>query len=231
MCAPSLFLWCDFFESLNFKFSNLGFQNVLAIVDYGMANLRSVQKAFERGGHAAQIVSSAEEVRKADRIVVPGVGAFADAIVVLKKTGLAAAIKEHIARGRPMLGICLGLQLLFEVGHEDGTHEGMGVLGGEVKRFTVDAPPLHLKVPHMGWNALQWEREAPLFKGLSRGSYVYFVHSYHAVPKDARVIASTADYGGAFTAAIWKENIFATQFHPEKSQQVGGVILNNFATI
>jgi glutamine amidotransferase len=206
-------------------------ENMLAIVDYGMANLRSVQKAFERQGHSAEIISRAEDVKRADRLVVPGVGAFADAICVLKESGLAEAIKAHIKSGRPMLGICLGLQLLFDVGYEDGVHQGMGVVAGEVRRFTVDEPPLHLKVPHMGWNALAWERDVPLFRGLDRGAYVYFVHSYFAAPKDSRVVAGTADYGGAFAAAIWKENIFATQFHPEKSQQVGGVILKNFATI
>ena len=202
---------------------------MLAIVDYGMANLRSVQKAFERQGHAAEIVSTPEAVRKADRLVVPGVGAFADAIRVLNETGLAEAIKEHIKVGKPMLGICLGLQMLFEVGFEDGEHSGMGVIAGACRRFTVDRPPTNLKVPHMGWNALQWERDVPLFKGLEPGCYAYFVHSYHGVPTDPGVIACTADYGGPFVAAIWKDNLLATQFHPEKSQQVGGVMLGNFA--
>lgn len=202
---------------------------MLAIVDYGMANLRSVQKAFERHGHAAQIIRTPEEVRRAARIVVPGVGAFADAIRVLNETGLADAIREHVHAGKPMLGICLGLQLLFDVGYEDGTHRGLGLVAGDVVRFTVDQPPRHLKVPHMGWNALQWERAVPLFKGLPRGSYVYFVHSYHGVPADKGVIACTADYGGPFVAAIWKDNLLATQFHPEKSQQVGSVMLKNFA--
>jgi glutamine amidotransferase len=202
---------------------------VLAIVDYGMANLRSVQKAFERLGHSAAIISTPEEVRRADRLVVPGVGAFCDAIAVLKKTGLAEAIAGHIRSGRPMLGICLGLQLLMDVGYEDGTHAGMGIVPGECVRFAVDGPPRRLKVPHMGWNAIRWEREVPLFKGLKQGSYVYFVHSYHVVPKEREVIAATADYGGPFVTAIWKENIMATQFHPEKSQEVGAAMLRNFA--
>jgi glutamine amidotransferase len=204
---------------------------VLAIVDYGMANLRSVQKAFERLGHSADIVSTPEQVRAADHLVVPGVGAFCDAIAVLEKTGLAEAIKDHAKSGKPMLGICLGLQLLADVGYEDGTHKGLGLIAGEVHRFTVDAAPYHLKVPHMGWNALKFPapEPSPLFNGLPKNPYVYFVHSYHLVPKDAKVIAATADYGQPFVAAIAKGNIMATQFHPEKSQEVGAAILKNFA--
>ncbi len=202
---------------------------MLAIVDYGMANLRSVQKAFERVGHAAEIISTPEQVRQADRLVVPGVGAFCDAIDLLKKTGLAEAITQHVRTGRPMLGICLGLQLLVDVGYEDGTFDGMHILPGQCVRFTVDQPPHRLKVPHMGWNSIRWTRDVPLFKGLKQGDYVYFVHSYHVVPKDPEVIAATADYGTPFVAAIWKDNIMATQFHPEKSQHVGGVMLKNFA--
>jgi imidazole glycerol-phosphate synthase subunit HisH len=204
---------------------------VLAIVDYGMANLRSVQKAFERLGHAAQIVSTPEQVRQADHLVVPGVGAFRDAIAVLEQNGLATAIKEHAQSGKPMLGICLGLQLFMETGQEDGTHRGLGLIAGDCVRFTVDAAPYHLKVPHMGWNSLAFpgENSRSLFKGLPANPYVYFVHSYHVVPKDARVVAATADYGTPFVAAITKGNIMATQFHPEKSQDVGSAILKNFA--
>jgi glutamine amidotransferase len=132
-----------------------------------------------------------------------------------------------------MLGICLGLQLLMDVGFEDGEHKGLGIVAGQCVRFTVDAPPLNLKVPHMGWNALRFTehggRVAPLFKGLPQGAYTYFVHSYHVVPRDAEVIAATADYGGSFVAALWKDNVMATQFHPEKSQEVGAVMLKNFA--
>jgi len=201
----------------------------LAITDYGMANLRSVQKAFERLGHAAEIISTPEQVRAADHLVVPGVGAFKDAIRVLNETGLAEAIKEHDRKGKPMLGICLGLQLVAEVGYEDGEHKGLGLIRGAVKRFTVDGPPHNLKVPHMGWNALRWQRESVLVKGLEQGSFVYFVHSYHLVPTDRDVIACTADYGGEFVAVIQRGNLMATQFHPEKSQQVGAKILDNFA--
>jgi imidazole glycerol-phosphate synthase subunit HisH len=202
---------------------------VLAIVDYGMANLRSVQKAFERLGHQAQIISRPEDVRQADRLVVPGVGAFCDAIAVLEKTGLAPAIKEHVRSGKPMLGICLGLQLLMDKGFEDGDHAGLGLVAGECIRFTVDQPPHSLKVPHMGWNALTWERNCPLFRGLKQESHVYFVHSYHVVPKDPGVVGATATYGKPFVAALWKDNVMATQFHPEKSQDTGAVILKNFA--
>jgi imidazole glycerol-phosphate synthase subunit HisH len=202
---------------------------VLAILDYGMANLRSVQKAFERHGHAAQIISTPEDIRRADRLVVPGVGAFQDAIALLNRTGLADAIREHVRAGKPMLGICLGLQLLMDVGYEDGTHAGLELVPGECVRFTVDAPPLNLKVPHMGWNALTLVKPAPLFKGLPENPYVYFVHSYHVVPKDRSVIAATVDYGGPFVAAIWKDNLMATQFHPEKSQEIGSIMLKNFA--
>jgi glutamine amidotransferase len=208
---------------------------VLAIVDYGMANLRSVQKAFERLGQEAEIISTPEEVGRAGHLVVPGVGAFCDAVKVLEATGLADAIKEHVRAGKPMLGICLGLQLLADVGYEDGEHRGLGLVGGKVVRFDVDAAATAggpLKVPHMGWNALQWQRDVappPLFHGLNPGAYVYFVHSYHIVPADPGVIAATADYGRPFVAAIWKENILATQFHPEKSQEVGATMLKNFA--
>jgi glutamine amidotransferase len=207
---------------------------MLGIVDYGMANLRSVQKAFERIGHQASIISKADEIRRADRLVVPGVGAFCDAIEVLQKTGLADAIKNHVRAGRPMLGICLGLQLLMDVGYEDGKHEGLGLIGGECIRFKVDQAPPHgagLKVPHMGWNSIHWERPVPLFKGINQGAYVYFVHSYHVVPRDSGVIGATTDYGGPFVAAIWKDNIMATQFHPEKSQEVGAAMLKNFAEL
>lgn len=211
---------------------------MLAIVDYGMGNLRSVQKAFElRGGaRAATIIRTPEEVRRADKLIVPGVGAFGDASKVMQESGLGEAIREFVRSGKPLLGICLGLQLLVDVGFEDGEYPGLGIIAGKCVRFTVDQPKLggggeHLKVPHMGWNSLSWTRPVPLFKGLEQGSYVYFVHSYHVVPTDPGVIGATADYGGPFVAALWKDNVMATQFHPEKSQQVGGTILENFAVL
>ena len=194
-----------------------------------MANLRSVQKAFERLGHAAEILSTPEQVAGAGHLVVPGVGAFRDAIALLDRTGLSDAIREHVKKGRPLLGICLGLQLLMDVSYEDGEHKGLGIIPGECVRFSVDAAPHNLKVPHMGWNGLQFAKPSPLFNGIAPGAYVYFVHSYHGVPRDADVIAATADYGGPFVAAIARENVMATQFHPEKSQDIGAAVLKNFA--
>jgi glutamine amidotransferase len=201
---------------------------VLAILDYGMANLRSVQKAFERNGHAARIISTPAEVKAADRLVVPGVGAFKDAIAVIQAKGLDDALRAFVAAGRPMLGICLGLQLLMDVSFEDGEFPGLAIIPGSCERFTVDGPPLNLKVPHMGWNAITPARDVPLFKGLPPESYVYFVHGYHVRPADKNVIAATTQYGGPFVSAVWKDNLMATQFHPEKSQAVGGLILQNF---
>lgn len=199
----------------------------IAIVDYGMANLRSVQKAFERVGHAATITGDPTRVREAAKVVLPGVGAFRDAIARLRDTHLDSAITDQIRSGRPFLGICLGLQMLFTRDHEDGLHEGLGLFAGDVVRFPYVAG---LKVPHMGWNTLNFPRpNCPLFAGLPPEPAVYFVHSYYPNPARADVIAATADYPQPFTAAIWRDNVFATQFHPEKSQSVGMQMLRNFA--
>lgn len=200
----------------------------IAILDYDMANLRSVQKGFEKHGHAAEIVRRPEEVRKFDRLVLPGVGAFRDAVATLRERGLVEPILEHIRGGRPLLGICLGLQILFETGYEDGEHAGLGVLGGVCRRFDVDTTK-GLKVPHMGWNTLDVVRRSPLMEGLTGEVSVYFVHGYHVEPTDRGIIATTTDYGGAFVSSIWKDNVMAVQFHPEKSQKVGLQILENFA--
>ena len=200
----------------------------IAIVDYGMANLRSVQKAFAQVGLSARIVSEPAELVGADRVVLPGVGAFKDAIATLKAGGWVEPIKRHIERGRPMLGICLGLQLLFDKGYEDGDHDGLGILAGKCIRFEVDRT-MGLKVPHMGWNQLNVKRPCPIYKDIEEGCGVYFVHSYHVVPADASVIATTTDYGVEFVSSIWRDNLVATQFHPEKSQAVGLSILANFA--
>ena len=200
----------------------------IAIVDYGMANLRSVQKAFEEVGHSARIVSTPQEIESADKVVLPGVGALRDAVATLRARRIDAPILEHIGKGKPFLGICLGLQMLFDVGYEDGVHQCLGVLPGKCVRFTVDEQ-LRLKVPHMGWNQLNVRRESPLVKGLNADACVYFVHSYHVVPQDPSVIATTTDYGGEFVSSVWKDNVMATQFHPEKSQRVGLQILANFA--
>lgn len=205
---------------------------MIAIIDYGMANLRSVQKAFERVGTGARIVSRGEEIDAAEKVVLPGVGAFADAIRTLRQSGLAEPIVRHIERGKPFLGICLGLQMLFEVDYEDGEHRGLGVLKGKCVRFDVDTrlkPPL--KVPHMGWNELKIVRPSPLVAGLPEHAGVYFVHSYFVVPTDADVIATTTDYGGDFVSSVWRDNIMATQFHPEKSQTVGLRMLGNFSAL
>jgi len=203
----------------------------IGILDYGMANLRSVQNAFGEVGHAARVISTADEVRHVDRLVLPGVGAFADAIATLRQHGLDQAILRFIDTGRPFLGICLGLQLLFDVGHEDGEHAGLGVLAGSCERFTVDAGPAALKVPHMGWNQLEFVRPCPLLAGLENDCNVYFVHGYYVKPADSSIIATTTDYGGKFVSSVWRDNVMATQFHPEKSQRVGLAMLKNFAEI
>ena len=200
----------------------------IAIIDYGMANLRSVQKAFEQVGHRAEIISRPEQVEGADKIVLPGVGAFQDAVATLRAQELDRPVIRHIERGKPFLGICLGLQMLFDIGYEDGEHRGLGVLRGKCVRFEVDRT-MGLKVPHMGWNQLDIRRPSPLFNGLPEGAGVYFVHSYYVEPEDPEVIATTTDYGVPFVSSVWRDNIMATQFHPEKSQKVGLQILANFA--
>jgi imidazole glycerol-phosphate synthase subunit HisH len=205
---------------------------MIVIVDYGMGNLRSVQKGFERVGHQATVSSDPAEVVKAERLVLPGVGAFGDAMIELGRRGLEDPIREFIASGRPFLGICLGLQLLFETGYEQGTHRGLGVLEGEVVRFPVpdgDAVPRDYKVPHMGWNQLEIRRPAPIFEGIDSGAHMYFVHSYYVAPRDSSIIAAATNYPEAFTSVIWRDRIYATQFHPEKSQAQGLRLLKNFA--
>ena len=201
---------------------------MIAIVDYGMGNLRSVQKAFEKVCHAATITGDPNQVGAATKIVLPGVGAFRDAIAKLRASGADQPIREHIQAGRPFLGICLGLQLLFTKSYEDGEYEGLGIFPGEVVRF--DVPPEY-KVPHMGWNTLRIRQPAPILNGLPQPLWAYFVHSYYVVPRDASLIAAEADYPTPFTAAIWHDNVFATQFHPEKSQRVGLALLRAFAEL
>jgi imidazole glycerol-phosphate synthase subunit HisH len=200
----------------------------IVIVDYGMANLRSVQKAFEKLGHAAVISSDPNQLSVAAKVVLPGVGAFRDAIGRLREAGFVQPLLEHVRAGKPFLGICLGLQLLFDKSFEDGEYEGLGLIAGDVVRF-ADLPGL--KVPHMGWNQLRFKPGCPLFRGLNDGAAVYFVHSYYAVPRDSAVVAAEADYPTPFAAAVWQDNILATQFHPEKSQKVGLTMLRNFAEL
>jgi glutamine amidotransferase len=198
----------------------------IAIIDYQMGNLRSVQKGFEKVGHAAVITSDPAELAEAERIVLPGVGAFGDAIAELRRRNLVEPIKETVASGKPFLGICLGLQLLFDLGYENGEHEGLGILRGKCVRFDL---PHEFKVPHMGWNRCSKKQNAPLLKDTADNTFFYFVHSYHVVPEDPALIALEADYGGPFCAAVWKDNLFATQFHPEKSQDEGLKLLKAFA--
>ncbi len=201
---------------------------MIAIVDYQMGNLRSVQKGFERVGHDAVITSDRDTLARAEKIVLPGVGAFADAIGELRRRELVDPLREMIAAGKPLLGICLGLQLLFDVSYEDGCHEGLGVIAGEVRRFEL---PPEFKVPHMGWNQSQILCQTPILDSIGNGTHFYYVHSYHVVPKDRDVVAIEAEYHRPFCAAIWRDNVFATQFHPEKSQADGLRILKNFAEL
>lgn len=201
---------------------------MITIIDYQMGNLRSVQKGFERVGHEAQISSDPDVIAAADRLVLPGVGAFPDAMTELEKRNLVEPIKQFVQRGNPFLGICLGLQLLFEVGHEVVKRAGLGIIPGEVVRFEL---PRGFKVPHMGWNGANFERDCPLLKSLDSGVHVYFVHSYYVAPTDESVIATTTDYHQPFCSMIWKDNVYASQFHPEKSQSDGLQMLKNFAEL
>jgi glutamine amidotransferase len=206
---------------------------MIAVVDYGMGNLRSVQKGLQRVGGDAQIISSAGDLQQAEKIVLPGVGAFGDAIDRLNATGMVPALLEAIRGGTPFLGICLGFQLLFDISYEDGEFTGLGVFPGKVVRF--DFPESlsgqNLKIPHMGWNQITFRSNCPLFKGIEQEAYVYFVHSYHVVTIRDEIVAATTDYGYTFTSAVWSENVFATQFHPEKSQDVGLKMLENFVEL
>lgn len=201
---------------------------MIAIVDYQMGNLRSVQKAFEKVGHAAEITHDPLVLAGAERIVLPGVGGFQDAIAELRRRDLVSPIREAIAAGKPFLGICLGLQLLFDVSYEDGEHEGLGIVPGKVVRFEVSP---EYKVPHMGWNEVKIVRPVPILAGVEDGSHFYFVHSYHVVPDDREVVVLEADYDQPFCAMICRDNLFATQFHPEKSQAHGLHLLRNFAEL
>ena len=196
---------------------------MLLLIDYGMGNLRSVSKALEKVGFSVKVSSDPEEVKKAELLVLPGVGAFRDAMENLEKLGLLKEILKHIEKGKPYMGICLGFQLLFERSYEFGETEGFGVLEGEV----VLLPP-KVKVPHIGWNQLWRQKPSDLLNGIKEGEYFYFVHSYHVVPKRQDIVLTTTDYGIDFVSSIEYENIFAVQFHPEKSQKAGLRLLENF---
>lgn len=201
---------------------------MITIVDYGMGNLRSVQKAFERVGVEAKIADDAAGVAAAEGLVLPGVGAFRDAIGELRRKDLVGPVVEHVAAGKPFLGICLGLQLLFDVSYEGGEFEGLGILRGRVERFP-ETPGL--KVPHMGWNRLRRSGDAPLLSDIPDDAHFYFVHSYHVVPEDKSVVAARSDYIIPFVSVVGRDNLFAVQFHPEKSQRHGLQLLRNFAGI
>ena len=201
---------------------------MIVIIDYGMGNLRSVQKAIEAVGHRAEVSGDPDVVRRASKVILPGVGAFADAVAELRRTGLGDAFKEAVLAGKPCLGVCLGLQLLFDVSEEDGLHEGLGLIPGRVVRF---ASQDGLKIPHMGWNTLRIKRPAPLLKGVGESPSVYFVHSYHGVATLDSDVAAEADYPAPFPAVVWRENLMAAQFHPEKSQRVGLAMYANFAAL
>lgn len=206
---------------------------MIGIVDYGMGNLRSVQMGFARVGADARIVQTPQELASVRKIVLPGVGAFADAIAHIRDRGLDGPLVAAISQGRPFLGICLGLQMLFDVSYEDGEHTGLGVLPGKVVRFDFGRLPAgqRLAIPHMGWNQIRYDARIPLLDGVPSGSYLYFVHSYYVVPLSKEVATVTTDYGGPFVSGVSRGNVFATQFHPEKSQELGLRILANFAKL
>jgi len=201
---------------------------MITIVDYGMGNLRSVQKAFEKLGESAAITADSAGIARAEKLILPGVGAFRDAVGELRKQDLVAPILDHVAAGKPFLGICLGLQLLFDVSYEDGRWEGLGLISGEVVRFPDNG---ELKIPHMGWNTLEAAGPNPLLEGIPAGAHFYFVHSYYVTPEDASVTAASTDYACRFTSMIARGHLFATQFHPEKSQRAGLKLLSNFAAL
>jgi glutamine amidotransferase len=195
---------------------------VIAIIDYGMGNLHSVSKAVERLGCEARVTSDPREILAADGAILPGVGAFGDAMANLRETGLVDTVKEYAASGKPFLGICLGMQLLFTESEEHGVHQGLDLLPGRVVRFQGD-----YKVPHMGWNELTFKQESPLFEGVEPG-HVYFVHSYHALPERESDLLAVTDYCQPVTAIVGRGSVYGMQFHPEKSGDLGMALLRKF---
>lgn len=210
---------------------------MIAIIDSGIANLRSVQKGFERVGADAKVADDPRTLRDASGVVLPGVGAFADGIAKLQNGGFVEPLLQAIEAGKPVLGICLGLHFLFSESEEFGHHAGLNIIKGRVVRFTDAAlsgnghDGIRLKIPHMGWNQIRVERQAPIFRGIPDGAFFYFVHSYYVQPEDDHVVAATTEYGLRFTSVLWRENLFACQFHPEKSQALGLQLLKNFASL
>lgn len=201
---------------------------MIAIIDYGAGNLQSVKKAFDFIGAESVITDNPEIINACDRILLPGVGSFGDAMDSMAKSGLVETVKQNALSGKPFLGICLGLQLLFEESEESPGVKGLGIFKGKIKRFS---PDMGLKIPHIGWNSLKIKQNDTLFKGIPENSYVYFVHSYYLHAEDESDIATVTNYGIDFHSAVGKNNVFATQFHPEKSGDVGLQILKNFASM
>lgn len=202
---------------------------MVAIVDYGVGNLFSLSSSFAAIGFEAVVTGDAEVLRKADRILLPGVGAFSDAIAKLRETGLVPVIMEEAQKGKPLLGICLGMQLLFDKSFEYGEYDGLGLISGNVRPI-ADVIPAGLKIPQIGWNALEFKKNSALFKYIKEGDFVYFVHSYYAADCDDSVTAVT-DYGAKLTASVERDNVFGCQFHPEKSGEVGLNILRAFCEV
>jgi imidazole glycerol-phosphate synthase subunit HisH len=207
-------------------------KSMIAIIDYGMGNIRSVEKGFLKVGADVKITSDPKVIADANGVVLPGVGAFRDCMANLDKLKLIDVIKKEIDKGKPFLGICLGLQLLFTESEEFGICEGLNIFPGRVSRFNFDSLPVspsgRLKIPHMGWNTAKIARRPPIFEEIPDESYFYFVHSFYVIPEDMGIAATTTDYGINFVSMIWKDNVFATQFHPEKSQKMGLKILRGF---
>lgn len=199
---------------------------MIAIIDYGMGNLRSVQKGFERVGCHAQVSRDRGQITSARGVVLPGVGAFSACMENLRRFGLVEPIREVVRQRRPFLGICLGFQLLFTESEEFGPQKGLDLFPGKVVAFRSDNG---LKVPHMGWNRVEKKKESPFLEGIAGGDYVYFVHSFYVVPKDDSLVATTTTYGTPFVSSIATDHLFACQFHPEKSQEIGLRLLANFA--
>jgi len=202
--------------------------NDIVLIDVGTGNLRSVQKALESIGAQVYRTEDPQDVQRAQKVVLPGVGAFGDFMAGLRERSLEPVVKDVARRGVPLLGICVGMQALFDVGEEMGIHTGMGLLPGRVLRF-VDSPGI--KVPHTGWNQVEAQNDATLFAGIPSGSYVYFNHSYYCHPREPSDISAMTDYGLSYACAVERANVFGVQFHPEKSQWVGLKILENFIRI
>ncbi len=204
---------------------------MIAIIDYGMGNLRSVSKAFEAVGHRPVVTRDVTKIKNASHVVLPGVGAFGDCMANLGRYDLVEPIRLTIQSGKPFLGICLGLQLLFTESEEFGFHKGLGIISGRVRRFRVDEREgMGLKIPHMGWNQVNFQRPCPLFKGIADGAHWYFIHSYFVDPSDRQIAATTTTYGVPFVSSIWRDNVVGCQFHPEKSQTVGLQLIRNFGS-